>query len=68
MKASKFTDARQVFVPRQAEDGVPIGDICRKAGISQATSYSWQKRYADMTPPEMRRLFRARRSRTRMRG
>lgn len=56
MKVSKFTDARKAFILRQAEDGVPIGDICRKAGISQATFYSWRKQYAGMTPPEMRRL------------
>lgn len=31
MKASKFTDAQKTFILRQAEDGVPIGDICRKA-------------------------------------
>lgn len=56
MKASKFTDAQKAFILRQAEDGVPIGDICRKAGISQATLYSWRKQYAGMTRPEMRRL------------
>jgi len=56
MKASKFTDAQKAFILRQAEDGVPLGDICRKAGINQATFYSWRKQYAGMTPPEMRRL------------
>jgi putative transposase len=56
MKASKFMDAQKAFILKQAEDVVPVGDICRKAGISQATFYSWRKRYAGMTPPEMRRL------------
>ena len=56
MKASKFTDAQKVFVLKQAEEGMPVGDICRKAGISQATFYSWRKRYDGLTPPEMRRL------------
>lgn len=56
MKASKFTDAQKTFILKQAEEGLPIGDICRKAGISQATFYSWRKKYAGMTPPEMRRL------------
>lgn len=48
--------ARQAFILRQAEAGVPIGDICQKAGISRATFYSWRKKYAGMAPPEMRRL------------
>ena len=56
MKASKFTDARKAFIPRQAEEGVPIGDIRRKAGIGQATFYSWREKFAGLTPPEMRRL------------
>lgn len=38
MKASNFSDAQKAFILKQAEEGVPIGDVCRKAGISQATS------------------------------
>lgn len=36
--------ARQAFILRQAEDGAPVGDICRKAGVSQATFFSWRKK------------------------
>jgi putative transposase len=35
---------------------VPIGDVCRKAGISQATFYGWRKKCAGLLPREMRRL------------
>ena len=51
-----FGRPRRAFVLRQAEEGVPIGDVCQTAEISQTTFYSWRKRYAGMTPPEMRRL------------
>lgn len=44
MKASKFTDGQKAFILKQAEEGVPVGDICRKAGISQATFYSLRKK------------------------
>jgi putative transposase len=37
-------------------DGVPVADICRKAGISQATYFNWKKKYDGMLPPDMRRL------------
>jgi hypothetical protein len=37
MKASKFSDAQKAFILKQGADGVPVADICRKAGISQAT-------------------------------
>ena len=56
MKASKFTDAQKAFIIRQGEDGTPVADICRKAGISQATYFNWKKKYAGMMPSEMKRL------------
>ena len=56
MKASKFSDAQKAFVLRQAEDGVPVTEVCRKAGISQATFFNWKKKYGGMLPNEMRRL------------
>ena len=37
VKASQFTDAQKAFILKQGEEGVPVAEICRKAGISQAT-------------------------------
>ncbi|GAM04159.1 transposase IS3 [Novosphingobium sp. MBES04] len=56
MKASKFTDAQKAFVIKQGEEGAPVAEICRKAGISQATYFNWKKKYAGLMPSEMRRL------------
>ena len=56
MKASKFSDAQKAFIIKQGNEGVPVGEICRKAGISQATYFNWKKKYDGLTPPEMRRL------------
>jgi putative transposase len=56
MKKSKFTDAQIAFVPRQAEEGTAIGEVCRKAGTSEATFYNWRKKYGGLMPSEMRRL------------
>ncbi len=56
MKTSKFTEAQIAFVLKQAEDGTAIGEVCRKAGISEATFYNWRKRYGGMLPSEVRRL------------
>ena len=56
MKASKFTDAQKAFVIKQGEEGTPVAEICRKAGISQATYFNWKKKYAGLMPSEMRRL------------
>jgi putative transposase len=56
MKRSKFTEAQIAFVLRQAEEGTAIGEVCRKAGISEATFYAWRKKYAGLMPSEMKRL------------
>lgn len=34
----------------------PVTEICRKAGISPATYFSWNKKYAGLLPNEMQRL------------
>ena len=56
MKASKFADAQKAFVIKQGEEGAPVAEICRTAGISQATYFYWKKKYAGLMPSEMRRL------------
>ena len=56
MKASRFSDAQKAFILKQGADGIPVADICRKAGISQATYFNWKKKYDGLLPSEMRRL------------
>lgn len=56
MKKSKFTDAQIAFVLRQADKGTAIGEVRRKAGISEATFYNWRKKHGGLMPSQMRRL------------
>ena len=56
MKASKFSDAQKAFILKQGADGMPVADICRKVGISQATYFNWKKKYDGLLSTEMRRL------------
>lgn len=56
MKRSKFTEAQIAFILRQAEEGTAVGEVCRKAGISEATFYNWRNKYAGLMPSEMKRL------------
>ena len=44
MKASQFSDAQKAFVIKQGDEGAPVDEICRKAGISQATNFSTGER------------------------
>jgi putative transposase len=34
-KRTKFSDAQIASVLKQAEDGTSVGEVCRKAGISE---------------------------------
>lgn len=56
MKKSKFSEAQIAFILRQADEGTPVSEVCRKAGISDATFYNWRKRYGGMTPFEVKRM------------
>lgn len=56
MKTSKFTEGQIAFVLKQAEDGTPVAEVCRKAGIAEATFYNWRKQYAGLMPSEVKRL------------
>ncbi len=56
MKASRFSEAQKAFILKQGADGMPVADICRKTGISQATYFNWKKKYDGLLPSEMRRL------------
>ncbi|CAM5210174.1 transposase [Bosea thiooxidans] len=56
MKDSKFSDAQKAFILKQGADGLPVAEICRRAGISQATYFNWKKKYEGLRPAEMRRL------------
>lgn len=56
MKKSKFTESQIAFILRQAEEGTTVGEVCRKAGVSEATFYNWRKKYGGLMPSEMKRL------------
>ena len=56
MKPSKFSEAQIAYILRQAEEGTAIGEVCRKAGISEATFYNWRKKYGGLLPSEMKLL------------
>ena len=56
MKTSRFSDQQIAFVLRQAEEGTAVAEVCRKAGISEATYYVWRKKFGGPMPSEMKRL------------
>jgi putative transposase len=56
VKQSRFSEQQIAFILHQAEAGVAVEEVCRKAGISIQTYYRWRKKYGGLMPSEMKRL------------
>jgi putative transposase len=57
MKAGQFTDEQVISVLQEAAKGEkPISTICREKGISEATFYTWRKKFGGMETKDVQRL------------
>ncbi|HHA1259768.1 TPA: IS3 family transposase [Enterobacter asburiae] len=52
----RFSDEQIISILREAEAGVSARELCRKHAISDATFYTWRKKYGGMEVPEVKRL------------
>ncbi len=56
MKKSKYSDAQIMSILKQAENGVPVAQLCREHGMSSATFYKWRSKYGGMDASLMARM------------
>ena len=56
MKRKRFSVEQIAAVLKQAEVGVPVAELIRKAGISEQTFYRWKKQYAGLEVDQVREL------------
>ena len=56
MKSSRYSPEQVAFGLRQAEEGTPVAEVCRKIGISEQTFNRWMKKFQGMGVAEVRRL------------
>lgn len=56
MKKSRYTEEQIAFALKQAEVGISVEEVCRRMGISDATFYTWRKKYGGLGPSELKRL------------
>ncbi len=48
MKKCRFSEAQITNILKEAQGGVPVAELCRTHGISNATFYSWRSKYGGM--------------------
>ena len=48
MKTSRFSDTQIMAILKQAEDGIPVAELCREHGMSDASFYKWRARLGGM--------------------
>ena len=48
MKTSRYSEPQNLAILRQAEGGVPVSELCREHGMSDASFYKWRAKYGGM--------------------
>ena len=56
MKKSRFTEDQIIGFLKQAEAGLPVAEVCRQGGFSDATFYKWRAKYGGMEATDAKRL------------
>ncbi len=52
----RFTEAQIIGFLREAEAGVPVKELCRKHGFSEASYYLWRSKFGGMNVSDAKRL------------
>lgn len=56
MRKVRFTEHQIITVIKSVEAGRTVKDICREAGISEATYDNWKSKYGDMEASDIKKI------------
>jgi putative transposase len=56
MRKSRFTESQIVSMLKEYDGGKSAEQICRDAGISKQTFYTWKSKYSGIEVNELRRM------------
>ena len=48
MKKARYGDAQIMGILKQADSGVPVSELCREHGMSNASFYKWRAKFGGM--------------------
>jgi len=52
----RFTEAQIIGFLKEAQAGVPVRELCRKHGFSDAAFYGWRAKFGGMQVDDAKRL------------
>ena len=52
----RFTEEQIIGFLREVEAGMPVKDMCRKHGFSEASYYLWRSKFGGVNVPDAKRL------------
>ena len=56
MRKSRFGEEQNIGILKEHQAVMPVADLCRKHGISDATLYTWRSKYGGMEVSDARKL------------
>lgn len=56
MKKTRYSEDQIIGILKEAEAGLPVIELCRKYGISDATYYNWKAKYGGMTVSDAKKV------------
>ena len=48
MMKKQYSDAHSMEILKQAESGIPVSELCREHGMSNASFYKWRAKFGGM--------------------
>lgn len=52
----RYTEEQIIGFLREADSGLPVKELCRKHGFSEASYYLWRSKFGGMSVPDAKRL------------
>jgi putative transposase len=56
IKRAHFSDSQILTILKQAENGVPVRELCLEYGMSTSSFYKWRSKYGGMNASLMMRM------------